>query len=150
MLDISSNIILTTCWWQNQKTIVKLHTIYGWIILNSIKYKECLWVKCISFIPAPFWNIIWFKKYKFKLFSHPWSCQPTHTKRKRKSTMSIFARFFFINILFCSVKKKYINFIYWIQKIIQTKYVFYENISSDIKYLLNFKIQSRLKNYDSY
>ena len=105
MLDSSSDVVLTTCLWQNQKTIAKLHTISGWIILNSIKYKECLWVKCISFILAPFWNIIWFKKHKFKHFNHPWSCQPTHTKTKKKSTMSIFARFFFINILFCSVKK---------------------------------------------
>ena len=112
MLDISSNIILTTCWWQNQKTIVKLHTIYGWIILNSIKYKECLWVKCISFIPAPFWNIIWFKKYKFKLFSHPWSCQPTHTKRKRKSTMSIFARFFFLLTFYFVLSKKNISILF--------------------------------------
>ena len=66
--------------------------------------------------------------------------------------MSIFARFFFFFYLRFTLlcQKIYIKFIYWIQNIIRAQYVFYENNSSDIKYSLNFKIQSKLINYNSY
>ena len=107
MLDSSSKVVLTTCWWQDQKTIANYIPSLDGIVLNSIKYKECLWLKWISFICAPFWNIIWFKNINLSISATPWSCQPTHTKTKRKSCMSIFTRFFFFfNVLFFVLSKK--------------------------------------------
>ena len=92
-------------------------------------------------------------KHKFKHYSHHPGLVNLHIQRQKgKSATSIFARFFYfiINLLFCSVKKKISVLFIEFKRLFRLKYAFYENTSSDIKYSLNFKIQSKLIDYNSY
>ena len=77
------------------------------IISNSIKYEECLLVKCIILYALSSEIYIFLRNTNLSILATPRSFQPTHTKTKKKISYVHISKIFLLTFYLDQSKRKF-------------------------------------------